>query len=218
MGRVKNTPEERNAITAAFIDAATEMVAEDGIDSISIRKVSAKAGYSSATMYLYFDGLDELATLASIGYLREYVSELSKKLEKTSGAEQVYLQIWETFGKYSFSNAPVFDHLFFGRHTKPLDEIVKGYYSIFPHELDKVNGATLSMLMAGDLRTRNMRTLKPYAAELGLSDEKTTLVNDLVISYFHTLLGDACEQKMTAKKVKEYTARMIEANSFLLGR
>ena len=37
-----------------FINAALEIIEEEGIDSLSIRKTAEKAGYNSATLYHYF--------------------------------------------------------------------------------------------------------------------------------------------------------------------
>ena len=43
-----------------FINAALEIIEEEGIDSLSIRKTAEKAGYNSATLYHYFSDFEEL--------------------------------------------------------------------------------------------------------------------------------------------------------------
>ena len=216
MGRVKNSPEERHAIMAAYIDAAADMIREDGIESVSIRKVSARAGFSSATLYLYFSGLDELVSLASVSYLRAYVAELSKKEDRMSTPQDAYNLTWEVFCMHTFAHPAIFRHLFFETHGNDLSEIVKSYYSVFPRELDQVSGTMLSMLMSGDLHARNARVLKPYAEQLGLSDEEADLANDMTVSFYHGLLMDACDENMTSSKVKKFTERLLNGSHFIL--
>lgn len=45
-----------------FIDAAVQIIDEEGIDGVSIRKVADIAGYNSATLYNYFDDLPHLVS------------------------------------------------------------------------------------------------------------------------------------------------------------
>lgn len=216
MGRLKNSPEERNAIMASYINAATEMIDEGGIESVSIRKVSARAGFSSATMYLYFEGLDELIALASIGYLRDYVGELSKYEMEAESPRDTYYRTWEVFAKHTFTRPSIFMHLFFELHSKPLGDIVKEYYSIFPHELDQVSGTMLSMLMAGDMSVRNMRILAPYAESLNMDEKATELANEITVSYYHALLSSAYAKEMTPAEVDNLVAHFVEGAHFIL--
>ena len=53
-----------------FITSAKELIDEYGLDNITIRKIADVSGYNSATMYNYFQNLDELLIYASIDYLK----------------------------------------------------------------------------------------------------------------------------------------------------
>ena len=66
----KELQKKQNTIT--FINAATEMIAELGIEHISIRKIAEKAGFHNSTIYLYFKDLDELLLLASMKFFQKY--------------------------------------------------------------------------------------------------------------------------------------------------
>ncbi len=46
-----------------FIDATNEIIENEGIESVTIRKVANLAGYNSATIYNYFENLDHLIFL-----------------------------------------------------------------------------------------------------------------------------------------------------------
>ncbi|WP_165043313.1 TetR/AcrR family transcriptional regulator [Adlercreutzia sp. ZJ138] len=216
MGRVKYSPEARKKIVASFVEATAHIIENEGLDAVSIRKVASQAGYSSATMYLYFRDLDELITMSSISYLRDYLSELAADAETMQTAEAEYLHTWELFCKYSFANAPIFLHLYFKDHNDSLGDIIKEYYSVFPNELDKISGAVLSMLLSGDLYERTIKVLEPYAAELGFSADEAALINEITIGYYRTLLESFLSREATPENIESTTERFISATRFIL--
>ena len=63
---------KRKRIAILFIQCAEQLLREDGINNLSIRKLADTTGYSSATLYSYFEDLDELILYASFKYRREY--------------------------------------------------------------------------------------------------------------------------------------------------
>ena len=64
-----------------FINAALEIIEEEGIDSLSIRKTAEKAGYNSATLYHYFSDFEELRIFSAMKYLDQYAKDLPAYLE-----------------------------------------------------------------------------------------------------------------------------------------
>lgn len=201
---------------ATFIGATTEIIEESGIDSVSIRTVASRAGYSSATMYLYFDDISQLVTLASISHLRAYATEISEHINDFNDLKERYLYTWRVFCQHSLKNPAIFIQLFFNRHAESLDSIVKKYYSIFPNELEHISSSALSMLMAGSLFDRNMNILKPYALQEGFSDEKANIINEMTVCYFRNFL-ERSSQVGTSDEEKEIAIdRFIKGISFLL--
>ena len=65
--------QKRKRVMAYFINATIELMEEIGIENLTIRKVAERAKYNSATLYNYFDSLDELEMFASVKCLNEYV-------------------------------------------------------------------------------------------------------------------------------------------------
>lgn len=193
MGRAKYTPDEKKVIVAAFISAAKEIIDEEGVPAVSIRKVAARAGYSSATLYLYFSDVNELIMLASIGYLEGYCKDLAQKHLELKSPGECYMSSWESFCHHAFRHPYVFESLFFTKHATSLDDVVKRYYSIYPEQLENISGTVLSMLLSGEESERNMALLRPYAKELGLSEETTQRVNEITIAYFRYKLWEARE-------------------------
>lgn len=216
MGRIKYSPEARKKIVASFVEATASIIEQEGLDAVSIRKVASQAGYSSATMYLYFKDLDELITMSSISYLRDYLSELAADAHVMVTNESKYLHTWSLFCKYSFANAPIFLHLYFKDHNEPLGDTIKEYYSVFPNELDKISGAVLSMLLTGDLYERTINVLDPYAEELGYTPEEATMINEITIGYYRTLLESFVSKEPTEENIAQATDRFIESLGFVL--
>lgn len=58
--------QKRKRVMAYFINATIELMEEIGIENLTIRKVAERAKYNSATLYNYFDSLDELEMFASV--------------------------------------------------------------------------------------------------------------------------------------------------------
>lgn len=52
------------------LDAARDLVREDGIDSLSVRKVATAIGYTPGTIYQHFDDMDRLVETMNIETLR----------------------------------------------------------------------------------------------------------------------------------------------------
>ena len=46
-----------------FVDATAEIIEEEGLENVTIRKVADKAGYNSATIYNYFSEISHLLFL-----------------------------------------------------------------------------------------------------------------------------------------------------------
>lgn len=70
-----------------FIEATKSLMDSVGEEGLSIRKIAAKAGYNSATIYNYFQDLDELMLFGSVSFFRDV---FQKVLEgRTDGRHDV---------------------------------------------------------------------------------------------------------------------------------
>lgn len=98
----------RQQTMSYFINAALEIIEEEGIDSLSIRKTAEKAGYNSATLYHYFSDFEELRIFSAMKYLDQYAKDLPAYLEPVTRPLERYLKIWECFCLHSFSHPDIF--------------------------------------------------------------------------------------------------------------
>lgn len=171
-----------------FIDAAAQIMDEEGIELVTIRKVSDLAGYNSATLYNYFKNLDELILYASIRHLKEYTLSLAKHIESTKNSVEKYLKIWDSFCRYSFSNPHVYNNIFFGKHSDSISEIVQEYYSIFPEELGEHSEEILPMLLRTNLYARNLVLLAKIQSDGFMDKKDLDDANEMTILLYHGML------------------------------
>lgn len=83
MGVAERKQREKTALRREILTAARELLAKEGYESVSMRKIAERIEYSPTTIYLYFRDKQEL--------VREVCEEtfalLTRKLEKVIAAE-----------------------------------------------------------------------------------------------------------------------------------
>lgn len=108
-----------------FAETAKEMILTDGIDTVSVRKIAERAGYSLGTLYNHFNNLDELLWLTRSLLIKDIAMEnLSEKvsLEKPEDLAQSY----KIYIRYYIKNPNVFRFFYFYKlqenHRTPEEE------------------------------------------------------------------------------------------------
>lgn len=83
MGVAERRIREKEALRQSILDAASQLVVEQGHQNLSIRKIAEKIEYAPSTIYLYFQ--DKWEILASICV--EVFDQLSEKLAEIQDTE-----------------------------------------------------------------------------------------------------------------------------------
>ena len=183
----------RNNIRRFFIEATREIIDEHGIEGVSIRRIAKQTGYNSATIYNYFGSLDSLISLALMKYFREYLTALSKNVKEDGNPKENFYTIWEYFFDTCFEQPKIFYYLFFKNRKEPLNEIVRTYYELFPEEAILHPSVVSRMLSGRDIYQRNMHVLQPLVPSGALAPERLEIVNDVLVSYYKTILEQKCD-------------------------
>lgn len=95
-----------------FIDAAKEIMAEEGVKKLSVRKVGDRAGYSYATIYNYFRDLNELLTYCLADMLEDAYRALIAEEEANLDPRAQLIRYGERYYTYFSENPVLFDLLF----------------------------------------------------------------------------------------------------------
>ena len=74
----KNTQADK--IKNSFISATKELISTNGLEKVSARNIAKTAGYSYATIYNYFNDLNELSSYCKADYSNDYSEYITNHL------------------------------------------------------------------------------------------------------------------------------------------
>jgi len=152
---------KKKRIIKTFIDATTQIISEEGIDKVTIRKIAKIAKYNSATIYNYFDNYNQLIFFAATKFLSEYTQALSDHLKNITSSMETFLLDWEYFSKYSFQNPQIYYAIFTENIGDSSENLMKKYYNLFPEELENIPSNLIPMLTETNFPKRCSLLIKP---------------------------------------------------------
>ena len=65
MTPISKKNQQRYHSMAHFIQVAIQIIQEEGLNALSIRKVAQRAGYNSATLYYYFSNFYAILSISN---------------------------------------------------------------------------------------------------------------------------------------------------------
>ncbi len=126
-------PARASETEAAILEAARHLLAEGGLDAVSMRAVASRIGLSATSIYNYFDNKQALVDrVVRQGFERfdEYLREAAERVPKGS-ADRVYA-LGEAYIRFALENQEYFKVLFTLRADRPreIEELPEGggYY------------------------------------------------------------------------------------------
>lgn len=209
---------KKRRMLSYFIRSAQNIIKEDGISGVTLRKVAQGAGYNVATLYNYFEDLDQLVLFACLKYLQIYNQALNEHLTDCNSAKEKFYLSWRIFCEISFENPEAFHQIFFNKHSNTLPQICERYYEVFPEERTDATSHLYPILSGYDLNTRNTLVLKPYVEEEHLPTGNLQLMNELCVAAYHQLLNNCLIQleTHTAYSIPDYVERMLDYLKFII--
>lgn len=198
-----------------FIEATQELIFEEGIENISIKKIATRAGYNSATIYNYFENLEVLILYASVNHLKTYLKDLKNEIKTDMKARDIYKTIYKFFVYHSFRRPEIFHILFFGKYSHKLGTIIKRYYEIFPNEIEGHLDLTRSMLIEGFIHNRDLPIIKQMIKEGSIQENKAMFIMESIVRIHHSYLEDLL-QKNIELSLEEYSDKFFNIFNFLL--
>ena len=216
MGRNKYSVEERDTILRSFIRCTKEIMETEGVEHVSTRKLASLTGYISAKLYFYFKNIDDLIAMASVGYTEKYCRALAADMSRLTNAYEFAVHAWDIFCRCAFDEPALYYRLFFGKRETPLQELVDEYYRLYPAQLEKMDPSVREFMMNGDLSKRTMITLRRLLAEGIVVEDKLPVVNELMVSYFKSLLEERMEGNGSLIQAEELKDRFMKAFCLLI--
>lgn len=155
---------QRQRMMRYFIDATKEIIKEEGLKGISVRKVGEKAGYSYATIYNYFNDLNTLLNYCVFDFLEDcYKYMISFKNDELNPREQIIIYA-SAYIKYFVKNPDLFQLIFLEELGRPPENLLK-----------KDRKPSIGLLLN--------ESLTECAKDGFIADEDTQLLQELIGSY-----------------------------------
>ena len=118
-----------------LIEITYNMIAEDGMESVSARKIAKEAGCTAPLIYIHFENLNYLIVLASFRFLQPYFEEIIEYSLTGSDPVNSDRLAWHSFIRYAFRNPRVFYNLFWGEGNSIYADAIIDYLQLYPQEM-----------------------------------------------------------------------------------
>jgi AcrR family transcriptional regulator len=204
---------KQNRTMAFIIEAASEVMENEGEDKCTMRQIAEKAGYNVATLYNYFDDQDHLMMYASVKYISVYAEDLDRALRGEKDPLRRYMTLYDVFLEHAFARPAVFYNLFYGPYRQELRKIMCEYSELFPGFLDGYDEHVRAVMLEGDIYRRDEVMIGAAAAagEIDESSQRPIMVilsrslQSLLQDYIAGSFGYSAEdQKAKFREIFEY--------------
>ncbi|MFC7394132.1 TetR/AcrR family transcriptional regulator [Scopulibacillus cellulosilyticus] len=204
-----------------FVDATAEIIEQEGVENVTIRKVADKAGYNSATIYNYFSEISHLIFFASMRFMKSYTDEVALYIQKGKDPIEKYLLAWECFCNYSFKQPQIFHAVFIMDLGDHPEKLLKHYYQIYPNDLINIPEDLKLILFERNMSKRGRSLLEVALKEGYIKEENIDSINELTIliweGIFTNILNNrkSYEFQEATKIVMNYISEIVmNANIF----
>lgn len=175
-----------------FVETTYAILKKEGSEGIKIRRLANELHCTSTVIYRYFENLDHLVALASIGFLNDYLLDSKNMVNDPLILTDPYslnLKMWDCLAGYAFQNIPIFENLFFGKYQHSLDELIFEYYQLLPDESRQgFDGYSSSILFTNDIFERDFVLLRKAAVIGTITTQDAEAISQMECYIFHGVL------------------------------
>ncbi|MFB5663683.1 TetR/AcrR family transcriptional regulator [Alteribacillus sp. HJP-4] len=183
-----------------FLDAATQTIEEEGIDQVTIRKIAARAGFTSSTAYNYFKDLSHLKFFAAMRFTKDYTDELPSYMEKGTNTIEKWLYSWECFCKHSFKEPRIYSVIFMDDLGYSPEDLLDDYYKIYESELIGLPLEIKSIIMKHNFSKRSALFIQQAVEEGYLNQEDVDLISDLTLMVWKGMMNTYLNNRSNSSK------------------
>ena len=111
-----------------YIAKANEIIHQEGIGAVTIRRIAKEMDCSTASLYRYFDSRDELLYYAELGELNYYIQRLNAAEKHWKNVWDIYVGVWYCYSMEAFRKPEAYNLLFFENNNNKLRVSIREYY------------------------------------------------------------------------------------------
>ena len=190
---------KKQRVMRYFIDAAREIINEEGIEGVTIRNVAGRAGYNSASLYNYFENLDMLIAYTCIDLISGWLWDLMHILEGKGDELDKYIWGWKRFFEEAMKNPAIYAYVFSTGKSKDIFKHINGYMDVFADEFENKPKSFVEMCMKDSLRGQEEVMIEPCIRDGFFKQEDAEKVYDIAMILHNGLIWKA----MQAESQKE---------------
>lgn len=187
----------KNLSRKDYIIKASEIIKEEGIEAISIRRLAKAMGCSSTSLYRYFSSVDEVIYYAELGELKDYIVSLNKAEKIWKNPWDRYVGVWYCYGMEAFRKPNVYNLLFFNCYNTTLKASIDEYYQMFPEVIDETSTSFQMMLRNPDFLGRDFEMCKICINENAITYDNAVILNRIVCLLYKGYLKTVIDNKIT---------------------
>lgn len=198
-----------------FIEATVEVIEEEGINQVTIRKVADRAGYNSATIYNYFDEISHLVFFASMKLLKGYVEDVAVYINRGNTPLEKYLLAWECFCKHSFKQPEIFHAVFIMDLGDQPEKMLEDYYEMYPADLINIPEELKPILFERSMTKRGKSLLSLATKEGQLEEDRVDKINEMTNLVWQGMLTNILNNRLdysledAERKTMEYIRHIV---------
>ncbi|SDY59105.1 DNA-binding transcriptional regulator, AcrR family [Evansella caseinilytica] len=183
-----------------FLDAATEVIEEEGIQNVTIRKIADKAGYTSSTAYNYFKDLSHLKFFAAMRFTTDYLNELPEYMKRGENTVDKWLYAWECFCKHSFEQPEIYSVIFMDNLGTESEELLSHYYDVYKDDLSGLPETIQAIIMQHHFSTRSALYIQGAVEEGFIEQKDVTLIADMTLMIWKGMMNTYMNRRRTETK------------------
>jgi AcrR family transcriptional regulator len=158
-----------------YVDVTCRIIEEEGLETLSIRKIAQQVGCDSAVLYRHFENLDYLLMVGCIRFLEDYIQDLAAIERIQESAIDKAIDSWHVFSHYAFKNPQLFYRVFYDCDTQLFEDAIVEYFQLFPIDpkdrTETFYGFFFLSLFSGNPHERNLYYFNRAANEGALAQE-----------------------------------------------
>ena len=196
-----------------YIIKAGEIIAHEGINAVSVRRIAKAIGCTSANLYRYFDNLDQLLYFAELRTLKDYIVSLNEMQQRQKNCWGIYVGVWDCYCKEAFSNPEAYNLLFFNNKLESVKKIKSAweeYYQMFPEELSTDNHCFRLMLQATEFMKRDYEICKICIDDGALTVENAVILNRMVCMLYKGYFKTVYDERPSVQDIQRYIRNCID--------
>jgi len=144
---------QKEIVRKEYISIAKQMILEDSVESVSVRRIAEKAGCSYATIYNYFKDINELFWFTIVEFLKDIIKKTEPYESKDLYCVNDLKELYQLYMNFFFDNPNIFNFFFAFDIGMPPQELLE---FVFPPKMQQLAIKIYNSISSDDLSNEDV--------------------------------------------------------------